>query len=228
MRNFKCCVQEAAIGRLFAFHLLFFALAACLPGGAHAFTALVRFVPDGDTVVIGDGRVVRLAGIDAPEMGRDGVPAQYYGEEAGERLRSLLLGRAVEISPMGGDRHGRMVAELSLDDGSSVQELLVAQGCAFVYPHPDVPDARVKRLLRLQREAIASGRGFWPNVLLSRQNENKWAGNTNSLRFGPEKGCRPLEQTFSGRRVAFRNLREAFWEGFAPYRECRSPFNLQN
>ncbi|WP_236615095.1 thermonuclease family protein [Desulfovibrio sp. X2] len=189
----------------------------------------VRFVADGDTFVAADGRVVRLAGIDAPETGKHGAPSQAFAEAAAERLRGLVLGRAVEITLAGDgrDRHGRLLALVRLPDGQLAQELLVREGLAVVYPHPDNDPASVFRLLRLQREAIREGRGLWPSVLDAPANGGRWGGNRESRRFGPPD-CPFVRQTAKKRRIAFKSLREAFWEGYAPYRECRSPFNLQN
>lgn len=47
----------------------------------------VRQVLDGDTVRLGDGRSVRLIGINAPELGRKGRPSEPYAEAARQRCR---------------------------------------------------------------------------------------------------------------------------------------------
>jgi len=229
MFHFRFSMQKAASCRLFAFCAAVF-LAAILNafGDVLAYEASVRFVPDGDTFFTTDGESVRLAGIDAPETGKDGAPSQYYAKEAAERLRQLVLGKSVEISKISTDRYGRVVAEVSLPDGRSLQEIMVREGLTFVYPHADGQPERQQRLLLVQREAMEAGRGFWPKVLLAPQNSLKWGGNEKSLRFGPQNGCKPLKMTSRGRRIAFMRIREAFWEGYAPYRECRSPFDLQN
>jgi len=229
MFHFRFSMQKAASCRLFAFCatcLLFILLAA--QGEAHGYEARVRFVADGDTFFTTSGESVRLAGIDAPEKGKDGAPSQYYATEATERLRRLVQGKAVEISKISTDRYGRVIAEVFLPDGFSLQDILVGEGLAFVYAHADGNPERQKRLLLVQREAIEAGRGFWPKVLRSEQNSIRWGGNEKSLRFGPQKGCKPLKLTSRGRRISFASIREAFWEGYAPYRECRSPFDLQN
>jgi len=223
--------QKAASGRLFAFLGLLLAALLANPAagtGQGGETVRVRFVPDGDTFVTTDGRVVRLAGIDAPETERRDAPAQFFAAQATERLRGLVLDRDVEIFGIGRDRHGRIVAEAVLTDGRSLEEMLVGEGLAFVYPHADGRPDRTRRLLDLQQNAIEGGRGFWPGVLSDEKNKILWEGNAHSLRFGPAEGCGPLAASAPGRRIAFGSLAEAFREGFAPYRECRSPFNLQN
>jgi len=229
MLHFRFSVQKAASCRLFAFcAILLLAILLVVQGEACGYEARVRFVPDGDTFFTTSGESIRLAGIDAPERGKDGAPSQYHADEATERLRRLVLGKAVEISTISTDRYGRVVAEVSLSDGRSLQEILVGEGLAFVYPHPDGKPERQKRLLLVQREAMEAGRGFWPKVLRSTRNSIRWGGNEKSLRFGPQNGCKPLKMTSRARRISFRSIREAFWEGYAPYRECRSPFDLQN
>ena len=88
---------------------------------------------DGDTLALGDGRRVRLLGIDTPEIGRDGEPSQPYSEEAkaflarlagpGTRLR-LRLDRERF------DRYGRLLAHVFTADGGNVQARLLDGGYA--------------------------------------------------------------------------------------------------
>ena len=88
---------------------------------------------DGDTLALGDGRRVRLLGINTPEIGHDGAPSEPYAEEAkaflarlagpGEQLRLRL-----DIDRF--DRYGRLLAHVFADDGSNLQARLLAAGYA--------------------------------------------------------------------------------------------------
>jgi len=68
----------------------------------------VRWVADGDTIVLTDGERVRYAGINAPEIAHDGEAGEPYGDEARAFNKKLVLGRwlnlelAEESTTMGG------------------------------------------------------------------------------------------------------------------------------
>src|SRR5690606_29020787 len=68
-------------------------------------------VVDGDTLVLDDGREVRLVGIQAPKLplGRTGFETWPLAEEARRALAELALGRTVRLGYGGRqvDRHGR-------------------------------------------------------------------------------------------------------------------------
>jgi len=223
-------MQKAAMCRLFAFFWLALCLVLPVPSGAAGpETVRARFIIDGDTFTTTDGRTVRLAAIDAPEIGCDGRPDEHYAAQARERLRALVFGKEVELvsDGSGRDRHGRILAHVILPEGGTAQEALVREGFAIVYPHDDNDPSRLGLLIAMQRQAILEGKGMWPRVLVSPFAEMSFLGNQASKRFGPVD-CVVTRRISGGRRVDFPGLREAFWEGFAPYRECRSPFALQN
>jgi endonuclease YncB( thermonuclease family) len=71
----------------------------------------VRYVIDSDTVVLADGRHVRLIGINAMELGHDGAPDQPYATEARDRLGALLAKSGGQVRLVTGkeqyDVHGR-------------------------------------------------------------------------------------------------------------------------
>ncbi len=133
---------------------------ALSPGGS----ATVVEVVDGDTVVLNDGRQVRLVGIQAPKLplGRAGFAAWPLADRAKAALEALSLGHEVSLG-FGGrrtDRHGRALAHLFLPDGRWVQGELLSQGMARVYSFPD-NRALVPQMLRLERAARAARAGIW-------------------------------------------------------------------
>ncbi|WP_084158724.1 thermonuclease family protein [Solidesulfovibrio alcoholivorans] len=201
-------------------------LCACLltPGLARAGGGeMVRVaqVFDGDTCRLADGRTVRLAGIDAPEGAHGGVPAQYFAAAAKAAFARRVMGRELRLvrAGQGGDRFGRVLGDFLLPDGASVAEALVADGAAFVFWHRDLPAALCDRLLAAARQAMATGRGFWPRLLALSPPARPYVGNAASRRFH-DAAC-PQGRAISPRnRVAFPDLRAAFAAGFAPAREC--------
>ncbi len=122
-------------------------------------------VIDGDTVLLEDGREVRLVGIQAPKLplGRPGFKTWPLADAAKRALEDLALGRTVRLA-FGGrqmDRHGRALAHLydTVDD-RWIQEAMLARGLARVYSFPD-NRAMVSEMLALEREARDAGRGIW-------------------------------------------------------------------
>ncbi|MFV0349409.1 MAG: thermonuclease family protein, partial [Halodesulfovibrio sp.] len=147
--------------------------------------ALVRFVPDGDTVVLASGEVVRLLGIDAPEMGKDGAVNQFHAEESRQALANMVAEK--EILVMEGnpprDRYGRTLAQLFLPQGESIAKILVSEGHAMVYWHADVPKAYWGDLLELQRKALKAREGMWQAVDTISRRGDAFVGNRKSKRL---------------------------------------------
>ncbi len=181
----------------------------------------VRFVPDGDTVVLQGGAVVRLSGIDAPEMPHGEKPGGYYAETARDLLATLVLRQAVHLEqvPAGYDRYGRTLAILRLPDGTAVNDLLVEQGAALAYSHPDVPAADMARYTALQRQAMQAGRGMWARMNPLLQGLGPVVGNRRSHRFFTQ-GCEGGDRVAPKNRVVFESAFGALEAGYLPARHC--------
>lgn len=94
----------------------------------------VRQVTDGDSLRLTDGRKVRLIGINAPELGRDGKADEPLAAPARDRLKALIGDQTVtlETGPDRFDRYGRLLAYVKLPNGKSAGESLLQQGLASV------------------------------------------------------------------------------------------------
>jgi endonuclease YncB( thermonuclease family) len=127
-------------------------LAAAPPAG---WTGKVSGVADGDTVEVmraGAAVRVRLFGIDSPERN------QPFGTRARQMAAKLAFGQTVQVRPRSQDRFGRVVAEVILPDGTSLNETLVGQGMAWWYRD----FARRETRLRLLEEQAREQRlGLW-------------------------------------------------------------------
>lgn len=200
---------------------LFLALFGLLgvAAGLSAQQGRVTFVPDGDTLHLEDGRKVRLIGIDAPEMARDGAPEHYFARESRDYLRRLVQDRVVrlEADAQGRDRYDRDLATAYLADNRMVNVELVEQGYAFFYPHPHQDKDLQKILMEAQTRAIFGRRGFWPRILAMPQPLTGWVGNRRSKRFHHPDSYH-AQQISQRNRVAFFSLEQAFLEGYAPAR----------
>jgi endonuclease YncB( thermonuclease family) len=120
------------------------------------FAAKVVGVTDGDTITVLTSAKrqvkVRLHGVDAPEAGQD------FGDRAKRATADLVFGKDVTIRERDRDRFGRVVAEVILPDGTSLNRELVRGGMAW-WSKRYAPGDR--ELERLQAEAKAAKRGLW-------------------------------------------------------------------
>lgn len=122
-------------------------------------------VVDGDTIhVLRNGRdlTIRLIGIDTPEVDWYGGQAECFGARAGRFVIGLLDGERVrlEFDEERIDPYGRTLAYVYLDDGRSVNELLVRRGYATVTIY-EPNDRHEDRLRGAEARARSSGTGLW-------------------------------------------------------------------
>jgi len=133
---------------------------ALAEGGSFRVTEVI----DGDTLVLEDGREVRLVGLQAPKLplGREGFETWPLAEEARAALVKLAQGRQVTLGYGGRrvDRHGRALAHLFREDGLWLQGELLARGLGRVYSFPD-NRALVAEMLERERAARQNGAGIW-------------------------------------------------------------------
>lgn len=156
---------------------------------------------DGDTVVLADGRRVRLAAIDCPERGRDGA------ERAAALVAALLTSASVitlEPARPPRDRYGRLLADLRAD-GRSVTDALLEAGLAWLY------EPRPGHRLDLQSRAVADRRGVFED--LDRIDARAYVS-TDSRVHRPD--CPWLSDAAPARR----GLRGPLRRGLAPCRTC--------
>jgi micrococcal nuclease len=179
---------------------------------------VVRII-DGDTLVLAGGIKVRLLGIDAPEMEKNGRPAEFLAHKAKAVLADLTLNKKIglEYDRLRYDHYSRLLAYLRLPDHTLVNAELVRRGLVWVYFN--APNLRYREvLLAAQQEAIAAGRGVWPQLL--KQDEPYYLGNRHTWRLHRPK-CPLAARMAKANRVRFTSLKEAYLQGFSPCRSCK-------
>ncbi|MCX5679878.1 MAG: thermonuclease family protein [Candidatus Omnitrophica bacterium] len=145
------------------------------PADADSSFYTVSRVIDGDTIVLSDGRKVRLTGIDTPEVyysekllkdskksGQDIKTIQGLGRRASAFTKELCLGKKVrlEYDVDRHDRYKRTLAYVYLEDGTFVNQKIVQEGFAQVMTV--VPNVKYADLfLKSQKEAREANRGLW-------------------------------------------------------------------
>ncbi len=130
-------------------------LSMWLVAAGQTLTGKVVAVHDGDTFTVQRGSSlykVRLAEVDAPEMG------QVFGQQARRFTEERVLGRRVRVNVLLIDRHGRRVGTVIIEDGRVLNEELVHAGLAWYYR---VSPVRNPRLQRLEQGAFQHRLGLW-------------------------------------------------------------------
>lgn len=192
-----------------------------VPASAIAGTyEVVRNVIDGDTIVLNDGTIVRLALVDAPELQHKKAKHQYYAIQAKQFLADTVEGKRVSLEiTKPADRYNRVIAKVRTAGGDDVGSILVQQGMAFVYPHKEGAKKYLKHLVRLQSDAMKNRKGFWGTLFDYFSNSGKVIGNKRSKRFFPIN-CKMWRKVSKRNRVSFSSAAEAFRNGYAPVRNC--------
>ena len=122
-----------------------------------------RAVLDGDTLLLSDGRRVRLLGVNAPEVAHADQPAEPFATAARRALEQLVAPPArvgLRYEPEREDRYGRTLAHVFLPDGTNVQRALLERGLAASIVVP--PNEWAWECYRAsEAEARRPGRGLW-------------------------------------------------------------------
>ncbi len=124
----------------------------------------VKWIYDGDTLLLKDGRKIRLIGINAPEVAHHGRKGQRYGREATEKLRELLKNAnnkvRLEHDKQMRDRYKRELAYVFLPDGTDISEWMLQQGWATLMVFP--PNTRyINHYRKAERSAQLKKRHIW-------------------------------------------------------------------
>ncbi len=122
----------------------------------------VKKVFDGDTLMLDDGRKVRLLGVNTPEIAHRNQPEQAGGEDARRWLTDKLQNRKVrlEMDAESTDKYGRTLAHVFTDQKDHINLQLVEQGLAAVNIYP--PNLLyVEPLVRAERSAERARLGIW-------------------------------------------------------------------
>ena len=124
----------------------------------------VATVIDGDTLRLADGGSVRLIGLNATEMGRNGRDAEPFAEAARSRLQSLVSANdgyvAMRPGQQSKDHYGRVLAHVFDRHGENLEALMLAEGLGFfVAIAPNVSLAECHR--KAEQQARSAGKGIW-------------------------------------------------------------------
>lgn len=156
--------KASQVGAFFVSALFLLPAEAYCPTPGKLNSAKVQRVVDGDTVRLEDGRSIRLIGLNAPEMGRQGRSAEPFAEAARKRLAALIAANDGRVGVQPGreakDRYGRTLAHLYDRDGRNLEAQLLAEGLGYrVAVAPNVALAACQ--LDAERQAREGRLGLW-------------------------------------------------------------------
>jgi len=139
-----------------------FFIAACHLGAT--FAAEVDAVFDGDTIKLKDQRIIRLIGIDTPELGHKGKASEAYARASKNRLAALIRNSDYEVrlgyDLQQEDRYHRTLAYLTLKNGDDPAEILLREGLATTLVIPP-NTTRTKDYAKAEATARRKGLKIW-------------------------------------------------------------------
>jgi micrococcal nuclease len=117
-------------------------------------------VPDARSIMLDDGRTLRVAGIESFALLAG--EADEAEEALRDRLTAIVSGMPlrVQLTSVDPDRYGRLAALIASLDGATVQETLAREGLAIAFS-TDAPLPCFDRILAAEEEARREVRGFW-------------------------------------------------------------------
>jgi len=183
----------------------------------------VRWVTDGDTIVLDHGLKVRYIGINAPELQHADHMAEPFGEAA-KQFNTTLVNRKkvrLEFDKERLDQYKRQLAYVFLKNGIFVNAEMLSNGYAYLLRHrPNLKYDSI--LLQSQRSAMTAKRGIWQNW---QADKIAVVGNKNSRRFHL-RNCPYGKRIKPKNRIAFQKKWDAYWEGYAPAKRCMPVFEI--
>lgn len=133
----------------------------------------VERVVDGDTIAVDvDGQevTVRFIGMNTPETVDPRRPVQCFGKQASAEMKRILTSTTtselvsvrLETDPTQGttDRYGRLLAYVILEDGTLLNQLMIAEGYAYEYTY-NIPYKYQKEFKKAEVDARTMKKGLW-------------------------------------------------------------------
>ncbi|MDL2329450.1 thermonuclease family protein [Desulfosarcina sp. OttesenSCG-928-A07] len=204
----------------FCFLWILFVLASVSDGFAAEVPVHVKWVVDGDTLILQDGRHVRYIGVDAPEIDHQHTQNTPLANTARTVNQTLVDAYPLELvlDQQQKDHYGRTLAYVYRSDGVFVNLEMIRSGnawCLFIPPNT----LHAQLLLDAQHQAMTKGEGIWRSFGQDEKSPGAYVGNRRSKRFH-HSSCPDGKKISKTNKVLFQCQWDAFWEGFAPHKEC--------
>ena len=124
---------------------------------------------DGDTckgyVLIPNTKVkvsitIRMKGYDSPELRTKDVNEKRIGRLSRDKLREQILNKDLYFIAYGGDKYGRIIAELEQEDGKSVNSFMIDNNLG----HPYTGGTKSKVTYKDSNTFIREGKEYTINI----------------------------------------------------------------
>jgi len=123
----------------------------------------VRYVVDGDTLWLKDGRKVRMLGINAPETAHNSQLAEPFASKSLRALKQFLKSSqtiSLRFERVRKDRYQRLLAHVFTESGMNVQAFLIQRGLAAQITIP--PNTwHAECYAKLEKTAISKRLNMW-------------------------------------------------------------------
>lgn len=120
---------------------------------------------DGDTITVNMGgteETIRFIGVDTPETHKPDAPVQCYGPQAAAytkaRIGSSRIRLVADRLTTNRDRYNRLLRYVVLEDGTYLNQELIAKGYGFAY---SFPFSRLDQYAETMETAQQVKRGLW-------------------------------------------------------------------
>ena len=101
-----------------------------------------------------------MKGYDSPELRTKDVNEKRIGKLSRDKLREQILNKDLYFIAYGGDKYGRIIAELELEDGKSVNSFMIDNNLG----HPYTGGTKSKVIYNDDNTFIKNGKEYTINI----------------------------------------------------------------
>ncbi len=130
--------------------------------------AKVMKVVDGDTIKVlinNKEDIVRLIGIDSPEVLDERKPVQCFGKQASDKAKEILTGKIItlesDLTQGDRDEYGRLLRYVFLQDGTNFNKFMISEGYAHEYTFKGNSYKYQSEFVQAQKKAREENKGLW-------------------------------------------------------------------
>jgi micrococcal nuclease len=184
-------------------------------------------VVDGKTILLSNGKTVRLIGIASLATKHPSKPVEYNGTEESVFTRKMVEGKEVRLEydqKPGDNKYGELFAYVYLNDGTFLNAEIIKQG----YGRADTgfPFKYVKEFSHFEKEARKTKRGLWANISPRKEpkyTRERYMGAKDSTIYHLPT-CALIRKVNPLDRRMFNSVKKAVDAGYVPCKVCQPPY----
>ena len=202
--------------------LLFFVIPS-----ANSETLKCTRVVYGNTILLSNGRTVRLIGVASPATKHFNKPVEYNGTEEYAFTRRMVEGKEVRLAydqQPGDNKYADLFAYVYLTDGSFLNAEIIKQGYGRV--DTGFPFKYMKDYIHHEKEARKTKRGLWahksPRKEPKYSRESYMGAKDSTIYHLPT--CALIRKVNPLDRRMFNSVKKAVDAGYVPCKVCQPPY----